>query len=189
MTRTIEVVAHDPVWPGRFQEAADELATLFGDEIVAIYHIGSTAVPGLAAKPIVDLCVEVRDLARVDAFDAEMVRRGYLVRGEAGIAGRRFFVKGTEEARSHHVHTYQVGHAEVERHLAFRDYLIAHPAEAAHYGRVKEEAARRYPHNIEGYMEAKRDLIVDLIQKAEAWRGRQGKRMALDTAENGIACP
>jgi len=189
MTRTIEVVPYDPAWPDRFQEVADELAALFGDEIVAIHHIGSTAVPSLAAKPIVDLCVEVRDLARVDAFDAEMVRRGYLVRGEAGIAGRRFFVKGTEEVRSHHVHTYQVGHAEVERHLVFRDYLIAHPAEAALYGRVKEEAARRFPHDIEGYMEAKKDLILDRIQKAEAWRDRQGERMAPDTGESRIACP
>jgi GrpB-like predicted nucleotidyltransferase (UPF0157 family) len=174
MTRTIEVVAYDPAWPERFQEAADELAALFGDEIMAIHHIGSTAVPGLASKPIVDLCVEVRDLARVDAFDAEMIRRGYLVRGEAGIAGRRFFVKRTEEVRSHHVHAYQMGHPEVERHLAFRDYLIAHPGEAALYGRVKKEAVRRFPHDIEGYMEAKRDLILDLIRKAEAWRGQQG---------------
>lgn len=169
MTRRIEVVAHHPQWSEQFEQEVDELAVVFGDEIVAAHHIGSTAIPGILAKPIIDILLEVRHIDRIDAFNDEMRARGYLPKGAFGIPGRRFFIKGTEDSRSHHIHVFQAGDPEFERHLAFRDYLRAHPEEAQTYSRLKEELARRFPHDIEGYTAGKDEFIKEIERRAEAW--------------------
>ena len=169
-TRRVEVVPYDPAWPEMFAREADEIAEVLGPEAIAIHHIGSTSIPHLCAKPIVDVLVEVCDIERVDDFNDEMTRRGYQPRGEYGIPGRRYFVKGGDTTRTHHVHVFQIGHPDVERHLNFRDYLISHPEEAQAYGRLKEELAQQFPEDIEGYMAGKDGLIKEMDRKAEAWR-------------------
>jgi GrpB-like predicted nucleotidyltransferase (UPF0157 family) len=170
MVRIIEVVPYDSGWPHLFRMEAEELAAVLGEDVVTIHHIGSTAIPGIAAKPIVDMLVEVRDIERIDDFNEIMIEKGYLPKGEFGIVGRRFFIKGSEEQRTHHIHVYGVGHPRVEEHLAFRDYMIAHAEEAEAYSRLKEELAGRYPHDIEGYMAGKDELIQAVIEKARVWR-------------------
>ncbi len=170
MPRQIEVVPYDPVWPRLFAEEAARLAAIFGQEIVAIHHIGSTAIPTIQAKPIIDMLVEVRDIEKIDAFNATMSGLGYLPRGEFGIAGRRFFIKGDEIHRTHHIHMYQTGHPRIAHHRDFRDYLLAHPEEAQEYSRLKEDLARRYPTDVESYMAGKDGLVKELDQKAKAWR-------------------
>ena len=170
MTRTIEVVPHDPGWAELFQEEVEELNTVFGDAIVAAHHIGSTAIPRIVAKPIIDVLLEVRDIRRIDAFDREMIDRGYLPKGEFGISGRRFFIKGTESHRTHHIHVFEQGHPAVQRHVAFRDYLRAHPVEARAYGRLKSRLARRFPDDIDAYIAGKEDLIKEIERRAEAWK-------------------
>lgn len=170
MERVIRVVAHDPQWSEQFEQEAEELTAIFGQEIVAVHHIGSTAIPGILAKPIIDVLVEVQDIERIDTFNQEMIERGYLPKGEFGIAGRRFFIKGAEESRSHHIHVFQTGDPEFERHLAFRDYLRVHPEEAQAYSRLKQALARRFPHDINGYTAGKDDFIKEIERKAEAWK-------------------
>jgi len=170
MARTITVVPYDPCWPQRFQREADRLAAIFGAQVVAIHHIGSTAIPHIHAKPIIDLLVAVQDVNRIDAFDAEMTRRGYLPRGTFGIPGRRFFIKGSEKARTHHIHVFGHGHPAIARHLNFRDYLIAHPQQAQAYSRLKQRLARQFPHDIEGYMAGKDAFIQSINRQARAWR-------------------
>lgn len=171
--RTIEVVPYDDRWPARFQEIAGEVTGILADEIVAVHHVGSTAVPGLAAKPIIDILVEVRDIARIDDYNAKMEGHRYLPKGEFGIAGRRFFIKGNEESRLAHVHIFAQGDPGIGRHLAFRDYLLGHPAEAAAYGRLKQELARKHPHDIDAYMTGKRELVERLEAEALAWRANR----------------
>jgi GrpB-like predicted nucleotidyltransferase (UPF0157 family) len=175
MSREIKVVPYDTRWSDRFRKEADELAAIFGEEAVAIHHIGSTAIPGIYAKPIIDILVEVQDIERVDAFNREMAKRGYLPKGEFGIRGRRFFIKGTEESRTHHIHVFQTGDPEFERHLNFRDYLRAHPEEARAYSRLKKELARKFPHDIDSYMAGKNDLTKELERRAKAWKNRRQK--------------
>jgi GrpB-like predicted nucleotidyltransferase (UPF0157 family) len=170
MPRRIEVVPHEPEWSDVFREEAKELMAIFGDEMVAIHHIGSTAIPGICAKPIIDVLVEVQNIEKIDAFDRVMAEHGYLPKGDFGIPGRRFFIKGTEERRTHHIHVFQTGDPEFERHLAFRDYLRAHPEEAQAYGRLKQALARRFPYDIEGYMAGKNNLIKETERKAKAWK-------------------
>jgi GrpB-like predicted nucleotidyltransferase (UPF0157 family) len=168
--RTIKVVPYDPCWPAMFEAAAQEMRAILGQEVSAVHHIGSTSIPGLAAKPIIDLLVEVRLITRVDAFEERMRARGYLAYGEHGIPGRRFFLKGTPVHRTHHVHTYMQGHPKVKEHLDFRDYMIAHPEAARAYGALKERLATEFPHDIEAYMAGKNCMIKELIFKAWAWK-------------------
>ena len=169
MARVIEVVPHDPEWSDGFKQEVEALTEIFDHEIVAIHHIGSTAIPGILAKPIIDVLVEVRDIERIDAFNRQMRERGYLPKGEFGIAGRRFFIKGTEESRTHHIHIFQAGNPEFERHLAFRDYLRAHRDQAQAYSRLKAELARRFPRDADSYTAGKSDFVEEIERKAEAW--------------------
>jgi len=141
MMREIRVVPHDPRWTDEFEREAQRLRAVFGENLVEAHHIGSTPVPGLAAKPIVDVLPVVKDIRLVDALNDEMAALGYTARGEFGLPGRRFFTKDEAGARTHNVHVYESGSPEVERHLAFRDYIISHPEEAHAYGLLKEELA------------------------------------------------
>jgi GrpB-like predicted nucleotidyltransferase (UPF0157 family) len=152
-----------------FLSEAGRLRAVFGDEAVAVHHIGSTSVPGLSAKPIVDFLVEVRDIERVDAYDDALRALGYEARGEFGIPGRRYFPRVVGETHTHHVHCFQAGHPEIAGHLAVRDYLIAHPEAAQAYGRLKEELARRHPWDIDAYVDGKDAFVKDLERRALAW--------------------
>ncbi|MBN1826563.1 MAG: GrpB family protein [Candidatus Eisenbacteria bacterium] len=168
MLRTIRVVPYDPSWQAAFAAERELLAPLFADLDPVIHHIGSTAVPGLAAKPIIDVLIEVREIAAVDRLDSAMRAAGYTPMGEYGIPGRRFFLHGPgpDEERTAHVHVFAKGSPDAERHLAFRDYLIARPDEAKAYGALKRELARRHPHDIEAYMAGKEALIRELQRRA-----------------------
>ena len=174
MVRKIEVVPYDPDWPNLFKIEADRIIAVFGPEVVAIHHVGSTAIPNICAKPIIDVLVEVQDIEKIDDFNEEMVRQGYRPQGEFGIPGRRFFIKGDDATRTHHIHMFQTGNPEIERHLSFRDYMIAHPEEAQAYSRLKEELSQRFPHDIEGYVAGKDGLIKEIDRKAKAWRESLG---------------
>lgn len=170
MSRSIRVVPHEPHWARLFAEEAKLLRAVFGDELVAIHHIGSTAIPSISAKPIIDILMEVRDIEKVDGFNASMRRQGYEPKGEFGIPGRRYFRRGSSQARTHHVHAFQTAHPEVGRHLAFRDYLIAHPPEAQAYGRLKEMLARQCGQDRESYTNLKSGFIQEMDRRARAWR-------------------
>jgi GrpB-like predicted nucleotidyltransferase (UPF0157 family) len=165
--RTIIVAPYNPDWPLQFRAEAAKIAAVFGPDLVSIHHIGSTAVPGLSAKPIIDMMPVVRDIAAVDLFNPAMIRLGYQPKGENGISGRRYFVKGDDASRTHHVHIYAPDNPEVKRHLDFRDYLIAHPVEAQEYAALKVELARQFPHDIESYMAGKDGFIKEIILKAQ----------------------
>ena len=168
--RTIVVVPYDPRWPELFEQEAARIAAVFGPELISIHHIGSTSVPGLRAKPIIDIMPIVRQIERLDLFNEAMVALGYEPRGENGIAGRRFYSKGGDENRTHHVHSYEPGNPD------FRDYLIAHPEEAQQYARLKQALAQQYPHDIIGYMDGKDAFIKGILQQARAWRAGQAEQ-------------
>lgn len=175
MIRKVEIVSYDSNWAKSFQAEAEEIRAILGQEVVAIHHIGSTSIPNLSAKPIVDLLVEVRDIEKIDAFNERMSQLGYLPKGEAGTPGRRFFIKGDEVHRTHHIHTLTTGHPDVERHLNFRDYMIAHPEDAQAYGCLKQELARRFPTDIDSYIAGKDGFIKKMDRRAQAWKDGAGE--------------
>jgi GrpB-like predicted nucleotidyltransferase (UPF0157 family) len=169
--RKVEVVPHDPRWRDAFEAEARRVAAALGENVVAVQHIGSTAIPNIYAKPIIDLLVEVRDIAEVDGRSPAMESLGYEVMGEYGIPGRRYFRKDNREGiRTHHIHAFESGSAEVERHLAFRDYMIAHPLEAQRYSELKRRLAKEHPQSLEGYMDGKDGFIKEMNRRAARWR-------------------
>ena len=169
--REVRIVAYEPAWPERFREEASSIASVFGGELVSLHHIGSTSIPGMSAKPIIDIMPVVRDISKVEAFNEGMIERGYTPMGEYGIAGRRYFVKGPD-VRTHHVHSYQPDNPEVKWHLDFRDYLIAHEDEARQYAELKTGLAERYRYDMETYTQGKAAFIKGVLAKAHVWRLR-----------------
>lgn len=172
LQRIIEVVGYDPSWATRFRAESHTLQRVLHGICACVHHIGSTSVPGLRAKPIIDILIEVHDLDSLDRHNREMKDLGYLARGEHGIPGRRFFQKGLH-ARTHHVHTFRFGAPEVDRHLAFRDYLRAHPTIAGAYGQLKARCARACGNDIRAYCDGKHDFVTEHTARALAWRADQ----------------
>jgi GrpB-like predicted nucleotidyltransferase (UPF0157 family) len=172
--RNVEVVPHNPQWRDAFEAAAKHVAAALGKNVVAIHHIGSTAIPNIYAKPVVDLLVEVRDITEVDGQSSAMESLGYEVMGEYGIPGRRYFRKDNQEGiRTHNIHAFEAGSAEAERHLAFRDYMIAHPVDAQRYSELKRKLAEEHPQSIDGYMDGKDGFIKEMDRRAAQWRTSQ----------------
>jgi GrpB-like predicted nucleotidyltransferase (UPF0157 family) len=165
--RKVEVIPHDPQWQELFKFESKRITDALGKNVVAVHHIGSTAIPRIHAKPIIDLLVEVKDLVKVDDQSPSMEALGYEVMGEFGISGRRYFRKDNKEGiRTHHIHAFTVASEPVIRHLAFRDYMIAHPEDAQRYSELKQRLAREYPTNIDGYMDGKDGFIREIDKKA-----------------------
>lgn len=170
----VRVVGYDSRWPQMFAAEAEKIRKILGENCVAVHHIGSTSVPNLAAKPIIDILPVVRDLRLVDAKNAAFEALGYECMGEFGIAGRRYFRKGGDE-RTHQIHIFaQECVHDIARHLAVRDYLRAFPQEAAAYGDLKMRLAQQYSEDIEGYCDGKDAFVKALERRALLWREKHG---------------
>lgn len=166
MKRKVEVVPYDPMWPANFKGESKLLRAVLGRNCVAIYHIGSTAVPGMMAKPVIDILVAVKELKQVDACKDKMAELGYEALGENGISGRRFFRKGGVQP-THHVHIYEnTNQAEIQRHLAVVEYLASHEKRREEYSELKSYLAAAYPEDIDGYMEGKAYFVSQLEREA-----------------------
>ena len=169
--KNVEVVPHDPRWRDAFEAESKRIAAALGENVVAVHHVGSTAIPGIHAKPVIDLLIEVGDVARVDGRSAAMESLGYEVMGEYGIPGRRYFRKqGPGGIRTHHVHAFRAGSDQVARHLAFRDYMVAHPADAQRYSELKQKLAEEHPRDFDAYMDGKDAFIQEMDRRAARWR-------------------
>lgn len=166
--RRVKVVSYDSAWIQLFQEEAEQIKRIFGDEVIETHHIGSTAIPGIHAKPVLDLMPVVREIHQADRYTSAMEQLGYVAMGENGIEGRRFFQKGGDE-RTHHVHVFAEGDDEITRHLRFRDFMRAHPLEAERYSRLKQRLAAAYPYDLSGYIEGKDSYIKDIDRQAKEW--------------------
>ena len=160
---------YDAQWSKNFRAEAKKIRDILGDELVDIHHFGSTAVPGIRAKPIIDIMPLVKDIKKVDSFNDQMIALGYEPLGEYGIKGRRYFRKG-EDNRTHQMHMFQFDNVqEIDRHLAVRDYLRKHPEAARAYGDLKAKLALRHPEDIEAYMNGKDAFVKELEKKALDW--------------------
>lgn len=167
----VKVVDYNPNWPRAFEEEAGKIQATLGDIVHQIHHMGSTAVPGLSAKPVIDILLDVTDLNQLEADSTKMENLGYEVMGAYGIPGRLYFRKGGEQ-RTHHVHAYQSGDDHLVRHLAFRDYLRANKAVAEAYGKLKIDIVKRGGLDIEQYCDAKDPFIKHHEAKALLWYGK-----------------
>lgn len=170
MVREINVVSYNPNWPEQFQVAADRLTDTLGENVISVHHIGSTSIPGMFAKPTIDILLVVKSHAVLDADQQVMKDLGYIPRGENGIPGRRYFFRLAGERHCFHLHSFEEGHSEIQRHLNFRDYLRVHPNEAHAYGALKLKLADRFRCDPQSYTEAKTAFIRKVDQRAAAWQ-------------------
>jgi GrpB-like predicted nucleotidyltransferase (UPF0157 family) len=159
------VVPPDPAWPIMYSEEAERLRNALAPLPAVVHHIGSTAIPGIHAKPIIDILLEVDDPRALDHHVASFEALGYVALGEYGIPGRRFYRKDSPAGlRTHHIHAFERGSAGSIRHLAFRDYMRVHPEIAHAYGALKQTLALRHPEDIEAYMDGK-DAFIKLHEQ------------------------
>ena len=159
-TRHVVVLPYDSQWKQDFLKIKDELADALGQLALDIEHVGSTSVPGLPAKPIIDIDVVIEDYSMLNQVIHALEKIGYHHEGDMGIKGREAFgYDGKEHLRNHHLYVCPRDSAELHRHIAFRDYLRSHPEAVREYGRIKEEGARLYPFDIDGYIEYKTSCI------------------------------
>lgn len=173
MARIIEVVDYRPEWKDEYKKEAQKLRKILGKNCVGIYHIGSTSVKGMKAKPIIDIMPVVKDISAVDAHNAEFEALGYECKGEFGIPGRRFFMKGGDH-RTHHVHIFeQSNQKDIQRHLAVSLYLNNTPERAAEYAALKEKLAGEFRYDNDGYCDGKDAFMKELEKDALEWKKKQ----------------
>ena len=170
MARKVEVVPYDPAWPAAYQAEVVQISIVIGTNLVVAHHIGSTAVPGLAAKPTIDILLVVRDVELLDTCNNQISAHGYHPKGENGIPGRRYFQKLDGDVHLVHIHAFKTGHPEIVRYINFRDYLVAHPKTAQAYQDLKKQLAVRFKSAPAQYTSGKDAFIREVDQHAADWR-------------------
>lgn len=171
--KKIAVIDYDHTWPVVFETLRARLETALDEVATAIEHVGSTAVPGLAAKPIIDVDVVVRTPSDVPVAIAQLATLGYEHRGQLGIKGREAF-KAPGSLPQHHLYLCVEGNLALANHLAVRDYLRPRPELAAEYGALKKRLAAALPQGSDGYTAGKTRFLLDVLRQA----GLTGEQIA-----------
>ena len=161
---TVRLVPYDPAWPDFFSAEASRLNGALSPLPIVLEHIGSTAVPGLLAKPVLDVLAGFADDTHVKPYIERIVTSGYVHRGNQGIPGREFFRRGNP--RAYHVHLTAIGSAFWHEHLGFRDYLRTHNAVRDDYARLKQALAARFPDDRDAYIDGKTRFVRGIVKLA-----------------------
>ena len=166
VTKSVVVLPYDEHWEQAFAQIKDEILEALGSLALRIEHVGSTAVRGLSAKPIIDIDVVIKDYSVFDAVATALEEIGYHHEGDLGIAAREAFrYDGKGHLQKHHLYVCPQDSAELKRHIAFRDYLRADPEAVREYSRIKEEGAALYPNEIEKYIRHKSPFIEKIYRE------------------------
>lgn len=168
---TVALRPHEPGWDAAAAQTVRQLRQIFGPTAADIQHVGSTSIPAISAKPILDIAVAVRSLDAATPLLPDLEARGFHYRPQCGNAGEMLLVCGdfSADTRTHHIHIVTAGSAEWQNYLNFRDYLRAFPEKARAYQRVKESLAQQFPRNREAYTAGKAALIEQILRDASAW--------------------
>ncbi len=165
-TEKVIVQKYNPNWRREYEKIKKELKAVLGDLAVGIEHVGSTAVEGMSAKPIIDIDIIINDCGVICDVIDKLENIGYKHEGDLGIEGREAFTYGNKpEYMTHHLYVCSIDSKELHRHLVFRDFLKNNRAASEKYSRIKEEAADLFPDNIEKYMEYKSSCIEELYRE------------------------
>jgi GrpB-like predicted nucleotidyltransferase (UPF0157 family) len=160
----VELIDYDPAWPGLFQREAERIRAVLGERAVLVEHTGSTSVPGLAAKPIIDITLAVPDSGDEKAYAPALAAAGYVLRiREPDWYEHRVF-KGPDT--SVNLHVFSEGCAEIDRMLSFRDWLRANAADRELYERTKRELAAREWKYVQDYADAKTAVVEEIVARA-----------------------
>lgn len=173
MSYVVEIVPYDPIWPARFEQLGSELRAAVGTSALRIDHIGSTAIPGLAAKPIIDIQISVAAFEPLDAYRIPLERLGYVFRADNTERTKRYFREAPGTPRRH-IHARRAGSWAEQFALLFRDYLRTHAEEARSYEALKYQLVARYREDRHGYTDAKAPFIWEIMAKADRWSQEVG---------------
>ena len=165
MPGPVVVVEYNEAWPAVFAALVDRVMAALGRLASTVEHVGSTSVPGLAAKPVIDMDVVVASSTDMPVVIESLATLGYVHRGDLGIKGREAF-ESPADTPDHHLYACAANSAELRRHLLFRDYLRAHPEVAAEYGRLKQGLAQLYGDDRVAYTEAKTAFVQGVLRSA-----------------------
>ena len=166
LTGKIQLVDYDPAWPELFRREAERIRAVLGDRVLLLEHVGSTSVPGLAAKPIIDILLIVPDSSDEPAWLPDLEAAGYVLVIREPDWYQHRCLKGPDT--NVNLHVYPPGCPEMERYLLFRDRLRGHPGDRAHYQRVKRELAERDWTYVQEYADAKTEVVERIIARARA---------------------
>ena len=161
---TVALYPYSDEWPALFRAEAAQLQAAIGTHVLDIQHVGSTSIPGLPAKPILDIGVAVENFEAATVCIQPLEALGYRYRGEMGIPRRHYFVKG--DPVTHHLHMNEISSADWQQQIAFRDYLRHHPEQVDAYARLKARLADQFPDARLAYTESKSGFIAGILQKA-----------------------
>jgi GrpB-like predicted nucleotidyltransferase (UPF0157 family) len=165
----VRIVDYVAAWPALAAAELRRVGDALGEQAVRLEHVGSTAVPGLAAKPIVDLQLSVPDLERRERYVEPLEQLGYLFVAAPESPDYHFFARPPERPRTHHLHVCEAGSDHERRHVVVRDYLRAHPAEAGRYEAMKRRLVASHPEDRLAYIDGKDGFVAALEQRALAW--------------------
>ena len=173
MSDPIVVVAYNPEWPGVFRHLAQSIREAMGKTAQRIDHIGSTAVPGLDAKPVIDIQISVDSFVPITRIRLPLAGLGYVWQEDNPDLSKRYFREGAGKQRVH-IHVRLAGSWSEQFSLLFRDYLRAHPDDAAQYAALKQRLAQEYRDDRPGYVEAKSPFIWAIMEQANHWSQMTG---------------
>jgi GrpB-like predicted nucleotidyltransferase (UPF0157 family) len=168
MSYVVEIAPYDPIWPARFAQLGRELRAGLGTTALRIDHIGSTSIPGMAAKPIIDIQISVAVFEPLDVYRLPLERLGYVFRADNTERTKRYFREAPGTPRRH-IHVRRAGSWAEQFALLFRDYLRTHAEEARLYESLKYQLATKYREDRQGYTDAKSPFIWEIMTKADRW--------------------
>ena len=162
----VKLAPYTAEWKRLFEGEKALLQTVIGRYVLDIQHVGSTSIPGMLAKPIMDICIAVAGFEEARVCIQPIEQLGYEYRGEHGIPRRHYFEKGNP--RTHHIHMNEIDSRDWENQVLFRDYLIRHPGLAEEYATLKAELAQWYPTDREAYLDGKATFIERVLEMARS---------------------
>ena len=175
--RPFEVVEYDPNWTVEFEIRRQKLEKILGDQVIATHHIGSTAIPGMTAKPQIDILVVVKDLNSIKGKYDEMSAEGFEPRGDYTGIGEEYFTEDDREGmRLASIHVLPQGHGEIEEQLNFRDYLIENENDRILYAATKRKLFATHKDDYPAYGKGKEDVIMAIRQRANQWASHTSTR-------------
>ena len=171
---TVALEPHNTEWERTAMQTIAKLRELLPDVIIDAQHIGSTAIKGISAKPIIDIVIGVADFDDILSHNDILGKNGFIFR-EQDIPSQYLYVCGDNEVRTHHIHAVICGSAEWNNYINMRDYLNCHKADASAYSELKQKIAQQYPNNRIKYTDMKSSFINDILIKAQKWRKEKNR--------------
>jgi GrpB-like predicted nucleotidyltransferase (UPF0157 family) len=179
--RKVELAPYDPRWPDLFKQEASRIKNALGNQLNEIYHIGSTAIPNMPAKPVIDMMLVCDNLDQIDLIAEKLSGLNYHDLRRQIIPHRSFFIRRQDSNISFHLHIHERGSSQIKRHVNFRDYVIQHPADAKAYAALKITLAKQFSDDMNSYLFGKDKLVQEIDEKAKLWPKRKNDYLKENT--------